>query len=70
MVWVHQQPCTWQGQELVSNSETFVTLGGKIGIVDFDSVELGNLHRQIIHTEESVKKGLPKAESARDSVLR
>jgi len=36
--------------------------------VDFDDVELGNLHRQIIHDETKLKK--PKVESAAESVRR
>jgi adenylyltransferase/sulfurtransferase len=36
---------------------------GEITILDHDSVELSNLHRQVLHTEERV--GMPKAESAR-----
>ncbi|BGP03708.1 putative URM1 activating enzyme [Rhodotorula toruloides ATCC 204091] len=36
---------------------------GDITILDHDSVELSNLHRQVLHTEERV--GMPKAESAR-----
>ncbi|OMH80083.1 Adenylyltransferase and sulfurtransferase MOCS3 [Zancudomyces culisetae] len=36
---------------------------GKIGVVDFDSVESSNLHRQIIHKENTA--GLPKVESAK-----
>ena len=40
---------------------------GHIGIVDHDTVELSNLHRQVLHTEVSV--GLPKAESARRTLL-
>ena len=39
---------------------------GKLGIVDFDNVELSNLQRQIIHGEEWV--GKPKNESAKASV--
>ena len=35
---------------------------GRLGIVDRDSVELSNLHRQVIHVEASV--GLHKAVSA------
>ena len=35
---------------------------GRIGIVDHDTVELSNLHRQILHTEASV--GTHKAQSA------
>ncbi|GAA5883040.1 hypothetical protein JCM16303_006804 [Sporobolomyces ruberrimus] len=36
---------------------------GEITILDHDTVELSNLHRQVLHTEERV--GMPKAESAR-----
>lgn len=36
---------------------------GEITILDHDSVELSNLHRQVLHTEERV--GMPKAESAK-----
>ncbi len=39
---------------------------GRIGIVDFDTVDFSNLQRQIIHGTEDV--GRPKAESARDSI--
>lgn len=35
---------------------------GRIGIVDYDTVELNNLHRQLLHTEPSI--GLPKSISA------
>jgi len=41
---------------------------GRLGIVDFDDVELGNLHRQIIHDETKLK--MPKVESAAESVRR
>src|SRR5437867_7791656 len=37
---------------------------GKIGIVDFDVVDVTNLQRQILHSTETV--GRPKLESARD----
>lgn len=37
---------------------------GRIGIVDFDAVDLSNLQRQILHGSEDV--GRPKVESARD----
>lgn len=40
---------------------------GRIGIVDYDRVEVHNLHRQIMHTEESV--GGSKAESAKRAIL-
>ncbi|EPQ54132.1 hypothetical protein GLOTRDRAFT_116767 [Gloeophyllum trabeum ATCC 11539] len=39
---------------------------GRIGIVDHDVVELSNLHRQILHTEQRV--GMPKAESAAEAI--
>ena len=39
---------------------------GRIGIVDFDSVDTSNLHRQIIHSESDV--GALKTESARRSI--
>ena len=39
---------------------------GTLGIVDFDVVDESNLQRQIIHGQSDV--GLPKAESARDSI--
>ena len=35
---------------------------GRVGIVDYDGVEVGNLHRQILHSSSSV--GVNKAESA------
>jgi sulfur-carrier protein adenylyltransferase/sulfurtransferase len=39
---------------------------GRLGIVDFDSVDYSNLQRQILHTEADV--GRPKAESARETI--
>jgi adenylyltransferase/sulfurtransferase len=39
---------------------------GKVGIVDFDVVDLSNLQRQIIHRTDAV--GRPKTESARDAL--
>ena len=39
---------------------------GTIGIVDFDKIEIHNLHRQILYTEDQV--GLPKATTARTTV--
>ena len=41
---------------------------GKLGLVDFDSVELTNLQRQVIHGTPDV--GRPKTESARDTLRR
>lgn len=40
---------------------------GKIGIVDFDVVEMSNLQRQILHQEKDI--GRPKTESARETLL-
>jgi adenylyltransferase/sulfurtransferase len=39
---------------------------GTIGLVDFDAVDLSNLHRQILHGTDDV--GRPKLDSARDRV--
>lgn len=39
---------------------------GQLGIVDYDVVELNNLHRQVIHNQERV--GMMKSESARITV--
>src|SRR5436190_21004762 len=39
---------------------------GKIGIVDFDTVDFSNLQRQIIHGTADV--GRPKGESARETI--
>src|SRR5260370_22898538 len=41
---------------------------GKLGIVDFDQVELSNLQRQIVHGERDV--GRAKAQSAKESIQR
>ena len=41
---------------------------GKIGIVDFDTVDFSNLQRQIIHGTPDV--GRPKSESAKDTIQR
>src|ERR1700685_4557542 len=41
---------------------------GKLGIVDFDTVDFSNLQRQIIHGTADV--GRSKAESARDTIQR
>ena len=41
---------------------------GKLGIVDFDSVELSNLQRQILHGTADV--GRPKTQSAGDAIRR
>jgi sulfur-carrier protein adenylyltransferase/sulfurtransferase len=39
---------------------------GKIGIVDFDTVDYSNLQRQILHTDADV--GTPKAQSAKETI--
>src|SRR5579862_2919768 len=39
---------------------------GKIGIVDFDTVDFSNLQRQILHTDADV--GRPKAQSAKETL--
>jgi adenylyltransferase/sulfurtransferase len=39
---------------------------GTMGIVDFDTVDLSNLHRQIIHGHANI--GRPKVDSARDQI--
>ncbi len=41
---------------------------GTIGIVDSDRVDLGNLHRQVIHAYGNI--GRPKTESAADTIAR
>jgi sulfur-carrier protein adenylyltransferase/sulfurtransferase len=40
---------------------------GNIGIVDYDPVDLSNLHRQVVHGTSTL--GMPKVESARDRLL-
>jgi molybdopterin/thiamine biosynthesis adenylyltransferase len=54
---------------LGSPSAVYLALAGvgKIGIVDFDVVELSNLQRQILHHTSDV--GRPKVQSARDNIL-
>src|SRR5436309_8504470 len=39
---------------------------GKLGIVDFDVVDMSNLHRQVLHGHSDV--GRPKVESAADTL--
>lgn len=40
---------------------------GQITIMDHDTVELSNLHRQVLHTEDRV--GISKAESAKQALV-
>jgi molybdopterin/thiamine biosynthesis adenylyltransferase len=40
---------------------------GRIGVIDHDDVDLSNLQRQIIHTDQS--QGVPKVFSARERML-
>ena len=52
------------GGLLVFFSESYLKLythAGCIGIVDYDTVEISNLHRQVLHTESRVN--ISKAES-------
>ena len=39
---------------------------GKLGIVDFDTVDITNLHRQLLHSTEDI--GRPKVDSAEDTI--
>src|ERR1051325_1095186 len=39
---------------------------GKVGILDFDTVDFSNLQRQIIHSTDDV--GRPKTESAKETI--
>ncbi|XP_060790275.1 adenylyltransferase and sulfurtransferase MOCS3 isoform X2 [Neoarius graeffei] len=41
---------------------------GRLGLLDYDEVELSNLHRQVLHTERT--QGLPKAQSAAQALSR
>ncbi|KAK3563603.1 hypothetical protein QTP86_031853 [Hemibagrus guttatus] len=41
---------------------------GRLGLLDYDEVELSNLHRQVLHTERT--QGLPKALSAAQALHR
>lgn len=47
---------------------TLISLVGRIGIIDHDRVEVSNLGRQILHSEQTV--GMYKAESAAQALLR
>lgn len=41
---------------------------GRLGLLDYDVVELSNLHRQVLHTE--LTQGQPKALSAAQAISR
>lgn len=41
---------------------------GTLGLVDYDEVEVNNLHRQLLHNEKSI--GHTKTKSAKDALLR
>jgi sulfur-carrier protein adenylyltransferase/sulfurtransferase len=41
---------------------------GRLGLVDFDAVEISNLQRQVLHGTEDI--GRPKTQSARDTIHR
>ena len=41
---------------------------GRLGLVDFDTVDFSNLQRQVIHFTQDV--GRPKVESAREKILK
>jgi adenylyltransferase and sulfurtransferase len=41
---------------------------GRIGIIDHDSVEISNLQRQILHSEQTI--GMHKTESAAKAIQR
>lgn len=41
---------------------------GNITLIDNDSVEMSNLHRQVLHSERNI--GMPKVESAKISLNR
>ncbi|KAL1109976.1 hypothetical protein AAG570_014085 [Ranatra chinensis] len=76
--------CFFSGQEKLKSSGVLVVgcggLGcpaaqylagcgiGRIGLVDYDNVEINNLHRQLLHTEANV--GLSKVKSAAQALQR
>lgn len=41
---------------------------GHIGIIDYDDIEINNLHRQILYTETSI--GIAKVVTAAESINR
>uniref|UniRef100_A0A9J8AVH6 Molybdenum cofactor synthesis 3 n=2 Tax=Cyprinus carpio TaxID=7962 RepID=A0A9J8AVH6_CYPCA len=61
-----------KGQVAISNISVLVYLAaagiGRLGLLDYDVVELSNLHRQVLHTE--LTQGQPKALSAAQAISR
>ena len=47
-------------------SDLYIIIG-HLGLLDYDKVELGNLHRQVLHSEQ--KEGLRKVDSALKSLV-
>lgn len=41
---------------------------GRLGLLDYDEVELSNLHRQVLHSE--LTQGRPKSQSAAQAIKR
>ncbi|KAJ8308480.1 hypothetical protein KUTeg_013354 [Tegillarca granosa] len=54
-----------KGQLSLSSKSALIVGAGRLGIVDYDEVEINNLHRQILHTESRV--GVTKAASVAES---
>lgn len=50
------------------NFKAFLASPGRLGLLDYDEVELSNLHRQVLHGEEN--QGQAKALSAASAVQR
>ena len=53
---------------LLEPRSTCISYAGVLGLLDYDAVEVNNLHRQILHSEERV--GTAKTESAKKSIAR
>lgn len=74
-----------EGQKKIQNSRVFVAGLGALGsliatllaragvgflrIADLDAPELHNLHRQILYDEQDVKRGITKAQAAKERLL-
>jgi sulfur-carrier protein adenylyltransferase/sulfurtransferase len=54
------------GQRKISEGKVLVVGAGDLGIVDFDTVDISNLQRQVIHSTSRI--GMNKAESARQAI--